>query len=290
MLNEDTSISHSEAFGLFGEGRRQFLTTLIASGFALAVQPIRAGTILTDTSGLITDTAHIDVMGGRLPAYYAKPSVSHGALPVVIVTQEIFGVHEHIQDICRRLAKVGYLAIAPELYFRQGDPRQYSSVPEIMEKVVSKVADQQVLSDIDATIKWAGTHNGNSKNIFITGFCWGGRIVWLYAAHNPSIKAGVAWYGRLKSDLTANTPQHPIDIASALKVPVLGLYGGLDKGISQESIKEMQHQLGDHSPSKIIVYSDAEHGFNADYRPSYNEKAAKDGWEKMLAWFHKYQS
>jgi carboxymethylenebutenolidase len=267
--------------------RRNFLTTMMASGFALAVQPVVANTIQTNSTGLLAGAVSIPLEnGGSLPAYVARPTRPSGALSVVLVVQEIFGVHEHIQDICRRLAHAGYLAVAPELYFRQGDPRQYKSIPELLAKVVSKVPDEQVFADLDAAAKWAASNGGDAERIAITGFCWGGRITWLYAAHNPKLKAAVAWYGRLMGESTPNTPKHPIDVVNKLKVPVLGLYGGLDQGIPQESVAKMRVALQTIStPTEIVVYPKANHGFNADYRTSYNPEAAKDGWIRMLAWF-----
>jgi carboxymethylenebutenolidase len=267
--------------------RRNFLTTMMASGFALAVQPVVANTIQTNSTGLLAGAVSIPLEnGGSLPAYVARPTRPSGALSVVLVVQEIFGVHEHIQDICRRLAHAGYLAVAPELYFRQGDPRQYKSIPELLAKVVSKVPDEQVFADLDAAAKWAASNGGDAERIAITGFCWGGRITWLYAAHNPKLKAAVAWYGRLMGESTPNTPKHPIDVVNKLKVPVLGLYGGLDQGIPQESVAKMRVALQTIStPTEIVVYPKANHGFNADYRTSYNPEAAKDGWMRMLAWF-----
>ncbi|WP_024302836.1 dienelactone hydrolase family protein [Pseudogulbenkiania sp. MAI-1] len=266
--------------------RRHFLQLAIGAGFALAVQPVMAGTIVTDSAGLTTGPVGVPVKDGTLPAYMARPATPKGALPVVLVVQEIFGVHEHIQDLCRRLAKAGYLAIAPELYFRQGNPRQYTTTEELIAKLVSKVPDKQVMQDLDATLAWAGSNGGDAKRAAITGFCWGGRIVWLYAAHSQSIKAGAAWYGRLTAASSDMTPKHPLDLADQLQAPVLGLYGGLDKGIPVDTVKDMQNRLAKAgSPSRIVLYPNAEHGFNADYRPSYNAEAARDGWSKMLNWF-----
>lgn len=266
--------------------RRHFLQLAIGTGFALAVQPVTATTIITDSKGLTAGPVGVPVNGETLPAYIARPATPKGALPIVLVVQEIFGVHEHIQDVCRRLAKAGYLAIAPELYFRQGNPRDYQSIEELVTKLVGKVPDSQVMQDLDATLAWAGNNGGDAKRTGITGFCWGGRIVWLYAAHSPSIKAGVAWYGRLAADSSIMTPKHPLDLAGQLKAPVLGLYGGLDKSIPLDTIKDMQGRLAKvGSPSRLIVYPAAGHGFNADYRPSYNADAARDGWGKMLDWF-----
>ncbi|MCW3478547.1 dienelactone hydrolase family protein [Neisseriaceae bacterium JH1-16] len=265
--------------------RRQFLGVMIASGFALAVQPVSAATIHTDSEGLLTGSVAIPSGGASLPAYFARPNRA-GSLPIVLVVQEVFGVHEHIQDLCRRLAKVGYLAVAPELYFRQGDPRQYPEISQLLSQVVNKVPDEQVLADLDATLAWAGASGGDVKRAALTGFCWGGRISWLYAVHNPSLRAAAAWYGRLVGDRTPLTPQQPIDLVASLKVPVLGLYGGKDSSIPVDTVEQMQGLLkAAGSQSTLIVYPEAGHGFNADYRPSYNQAAANDGWSKMLTWF-----
>lgn len=219
----------------------------------------------------------------------ARPIEHAGKLPVVLVVQEIFGVHEHIQDICRRLAKLGYLAIAPELYFRQGDPRAVADIPTLMSKIVSKVPDAQVLGDLDATLAWGEKQGGDANRAAITGFCWGGRITWLYAAHNPSIKAGVAWYGKLVGDKTELQPRQAVDIAPSLSVPVLGLYGGKDGGIPLDSVEAMRSALSaGKSGSEIVVYPEAGHAFNADYRPSYVESAARDGWQRLIAWLESH--
>jgi carboxymethylenebutenolidase len=204
---------------------------------------------------------------------------------VILVVQEIFGVHEHIRDVCRRLAHAGYLALAPELYVRQGDVSQLASIEEIFAKVVSQVPDAQVLADLDASADWA-RRNGGSAQLGITGFCWGGRITWLYAAHNPRLNAAVAWYGRLRGVSSALQPRHPIDLAASLKAPVLGLYGGKDEGIPLADVEAMRAALkASGSASEIQVYDDAPHGFHADYRPSYREAAAHDAWQRALAWF-----
>jgi carboxymethylenebutenolidase len=271
------------------ENRRQFLVTKLAVGFALAVRPIGAQIITTNTEGLTAGEVKIPVADGEIPAYRACPSRG-GNLPIVLVVQEIFGVHEHIKDICRRLAKAGYCAVAPELYARQGDVSKIENIQEILNTVVSKVPDAQVISDLDAAVDWAVRNSRGSRNrVAITGFCWGGRIVWLYAALNSNVKAGVAWYGRLEGPANALTPKNPIDYAGALKAPVLGLYGGRDAGIPQESVQKMRAALTVvNDPSEIVVYPNAEHGFHADYRPSYNKEAAQDGWNRLLAWFKKY--
>ncbi len=270
--------------------RRQFFVmSALAVGFAVAVGPISAQTIKTDSEGLIAGEVKIPVEDGEIPAYRAMPA-SGNSFPVVLVVQEIFGVHEHIQDVCRRFAKLGYLAIAPEMFARQGDVSGMTNVQEIVSKVVSKVPDAQVMSDLDATIAWAEkSSKGDVNKVGITGFCWGGRVVWMYAAHNPKIKAGVAWYGRLMSDSTALTPKHPIDVAPYLKVPVLGLYGGKDDYIPKDSVEKMRDILkAGNTGSEIILYPDVPHGFYADYRPTYRKEAAQDGWSKLLDWFKEY--
>ncbi|MBC2769927.1 dienelactone hydrolase family protein [Pusillimonas minor] len=269
--------------------RRGFIATALATGFTLAAGPIMAKTaITTDTNGLTAGEISIPVSDGNMPAYRAMPANAQNA-PVILVVQEIFGVHEYIKDVCRRLAKAGYMAIAPELYARQGDPSTYTEVPKLFAEIVSKVPDAQVMSDLDAAAAWAGKNGGNTQALGITGFCWGGRIVWLYSAHSPSVKAGVAWYGRLVGDKTNLTPSHPTDVAAKLNGPVLGLYGGADAGIPQDTVDAMKAALaqGDAAAkaSKFIVYPDAPHAFHADYRPSYREAAAKDGWQQALAWF-----
>lgn len=261
--------------------------TTLAAGFALAVQPLSAKTITTSAKGLIAGEVKIPVTSGTIPAYQAMPA-SGGPFPVVLVIQEIFGVHEHIQDICRRFAKLGYLAIAPELFARQGDVSQLSI--DQIRPIVAKVPDTQVFSDLDATVTWVRqTGKGNTDKLSITGFCWGGRVVWLYAAHNPKVKAGVAWYGRLVGERTPLQPQYPVDIASILKVPVLGLYGGSDDGIPLSTVEQMQTALKQaETPSEILVYPDTPHAFYADYRPSYRQKPAEDGWKRLQAWFKQY--
>ncbi|MES2355960.1 MAG: dienelactone hydrolase family protein [Pseudomonadota bacterium] len=266
--------------------RRNFMMTLLASGFALAVQPVSAQTILTDSGGLIASEVKIPVKDGEIPAYRAMPATG-GPFPVVLVVQEIFGVHEHIKDICRRLAKLGYMAVSPELYARQGDVRKLSDTAEIFKQVVSKVPDEQVMSDLDSAVAWAkASEKGDINRLAITGFCWGGRITWLYATHNPNLKAAVAWYGRLIGDPSPMTPKHPIDVVSALKAPVLGLYGGADTGIPVETVEKMREALKKTGKkNEIIIYPDTPHAFNADYRPSYRKDAATDGWKRMLAWF-----
>ena len=271
----------------FNLRRRDLIKATLAAGFALAVRPVMAQVIQTDTEGLVAGEVQIPVADGEIPAYRAMPATGEN-FPVVLVVQEIFGVHEHIQDICRRFAKLGYMAIAPELFARYGDVSQYEDIPTLIQEVVSKVPDTQVLSDLDAAVVWAASSGGDTEKLGITGFCWGGRMVWLYAAHSPQLKAGVAWYGRLVGDSKALQPQYPVDIASRLQAPVLGLYGGQDDGIPLETVEQMRQAIAPDANSEIIVYPDAPHGFHADYRPTYREAAAEDGWQKLLNWFEQY--
>jgi carboxymethylenebutenolidase len=269
--------------------RRGFVVSALATGFALAVRPVSAATLATDSEGLTTGEVQVRTSDGSIPAYRAMPA-KDGPFPVVLVVQEIFGVHEYIKDVCRRLAKLGYLAVAPELYARQGDVSKLSDINQIRTKVVSKVPDAQVMADLDATAAWAKQSGaGNIGKLGITGFCWGGRIVWLYAAHSSQLKAGVAWYGRLAGEPSELQPRHPLDIVGSLKAPVLGLYGGSDEGIPLETIERMQKALkAAGQPSEIIVYPDTPHGFHADYRPSYRKEQAEDGWRRLQAWFKRH--
>lgn len=271
--------------------RRSFIVTSLGAGFALATQPVMAQTaIKTDETGIVAGEIKVPVKDGEMVAYRAVP----GGLekpPVVLVVSEIFGAHEYIRDVCRRLAKLGYCAIAPDLFARQGDPRQISSIPEILEKITGKTPDAQMIGDLDACVAWAAAKGADTSRLAITGFCWGGRITWLYSAHNPAVKAGVAWYGRLVGASSALTPKHPADLVGELKAPVLGLYGGLDTGIPLETVEAMEKALQQGSPaakaSEIHIYDNAPHAFHADYRPSYRKEDAEDGWLKMLAWFRK---
>ncbi|MFZ6756689.1 dienelactone hydrolase family protein [Undibacterium sp. Ji50W] len=266
--------------------RRSFMQTAVGVGFAAAVAPVCAQTMIkTDRTGLTDGVTKLSVAGADVPMYFVKPE-GKSNLPVVLVISEIFGVHEHIADVARRFAKQGYLAIAPELFVRQGDAKNAESVAVLIKEIISKVPDAQVMGDLDAAVAWAGSNGGDTKRLGITGFCWGGRITWMYSAHNPNVKAGVAWYGKLLGDATALTPKHPIDIAAGLKTPVLGLYGAKDQGIPVESVFKMEVELKKgNSKSEFKVYENSGHAFNADYRPSYNEADAKDGWNRCLAWF-----
>ena len=266
--------------------RREFIAvSSLTAGFAIAVQPISAKTITTDSKGLIAGEVKIPVKDGTIPAYRAMPNRGTN-FPVILVIQEIFGVHAYIQDVCRRLAKLGYLAIAPEMFYRQGDVSKLTDIAQIR-PIVSKVPDAQVFADLDATVEWAAkSAKGDIQKLGITGFCWGGRITWLYSAHNPQVKAGVAWYGRLVGESTELTPKHPVDIAQSLRVPVLGLYGGKDTGIPLDTVEQMREKLkGCSANSEIVVYPEAPHAFHADYRPAYRKQEAEDAWKCLTAWF-----
>lgn len=267
--------------------RRGFLVTSLGVGFAAAAGPAGAQVITTDTVGLEAGEVSIPVGDGELPAYRARPKRLRAA-PVILVVQEIFGVHEHIKDVCRRFAKQGYLAIAPELFARQGNPATIADIQALMRDIVAKVPDAQVMSDLDATVRWAADHGGDTRRLAVTGFCWGGRITWLYAAHNPRVRAGVAWYGRLVGAPNELQPRQPIDVVGELKAPVLGLYAGKDAGIPLESVEQMRKALASGSAaaraSDIIVYPLAQHGFYADYRPSYNRADATAAFAAALRW------
>lgn len=273
--------------------RRDFVSASVGVGFAAAVMPIMAQQVIkTDTAGLVAGAITVRGAADTIPAYRAKPE-SGKAHPIVLVVSEIFGVHEYIADVCRRLAKLGYYAIAPELFIRQGDVRQYANVMDIIKEVVAKVPDAQAFADLDACAGHAGNDGGDLSRLAVTGFCWGGRMTWLYSAHNPNIKCGVAWYGRLVNAFDPTIqPKNPIDVINQLHGPVLGLYGAKDDGIPLASVESMTKALATGSnaakASVFQVYADAPHGFHADYRPSYRKEAAQDGWKRMQAWFTKH--
>jgi carboxymethylenebutenolidase len=269
--------------------RRDFARTSVGAGFAAAVLPIQAQSeVRTPSTGLTAGEVTIPVGDFKLPAYRAMPA-GKSNLPVVLVVSEIFGVHEHIADVARRFAQRGYLAIAPELFVRQGDAASYGEIAKLIAEVVSKVPDAQVMGDLDACVAWARTNGGDAGKLGVTGFCWGGRITWLYSAHNAGVKAGVAWYGRLTGAANALQPAHPVDLAGKLQAPVLGLYGGKDTGIPLTDVDKMKAALAAGSAaakkSEFVVYPDAPHAFHADYRPSYQKGPAEDGWQRCLAWF-----
>ncbi len=281
---------HNDAKSLIGEAegisRRDMLKAALGTGFAAAVLPVSAQTaVKTDTEGLTADTVTVLVDGYPVPVYRAQPAGKTG-LPVILVISEIFGVHEYIADVARRFAKLGYMALAPNLFARQGDPQKEPSIAELQKNIISKTPDVQVMRDLDAVVAWARQGGASADKLGITGFCWGGRITWLYAAHNPGVKAGVAWYGRLVGDATPNTPKHPVDVAVNIKAPVLGLYGAKDTGIPMESVEKMKAALAKGSSrSTFVIYPEAGHAFHADYRPSFVEADAKDGWKRAVEWF-----
>jgi carboxymethylenebutenolidase len=290
MHDEWTNADLVSLIGSSNYTRRQILVTSLAAGFAVAVQPVCAETMITtDTEGLTAGEVRVPVADGEIPAYRAMPAKG-STFPVVLVVQEIFGVHEHIRDVCRRFAKAGYLAVAPELYARQGDVSKMTDYKQIFAEVVSKVPDEQVMADLDAAAAWAAkSSNGDAGRLAITGFCWGGRIVWLYAAHNPQLKAGVAWYGRLTGEKTPLQPEYPLDVVAEIKAPVLGLYGGKDQGIPLEQVEQMRKALAAaKKPSQIVVFPEAPHGFLADYRPSYKPEEAAAAWKQCLEWFREH--
>ena len=283
---EDAHLSSLQA--KFKISRRAFVVGSLATGFALAVLPVSAETITTDTQGLVTGDVSIPVSDGLIPGYRAMPA-TNGPFATVVVVHEIFGVHEHIKDLCRRLGKLGYFAVSPYLYAREGDVTRMADIKAIMD-IVIQVPDRQVAADLDATVRWAQrTKSANIAKLGITGFCWGGRQVWLYAAHNPALTAGVAWYGPLERPKSDASPDNPIDLVGQINAPILGLYGGADEGIPVKQIDAMRAALkAARKPSEIVIYPDTPHGFNADYRPSYRPAQAADGWKRMRAWFKEH--
>ena len=287
LMNDFNSLVPTQNFS-----RRGFVGTAVGAGvgigFAASVLPVSAQTIKTDSAGLTAGEVTIMVGDFKMAAYRAAPAGKTN-LPVVLVISEIFGVHEHIADVARRFAKLGYLAVAPEMFLRQGDAQSYAEVSKLIAEVISKVPDAQVMGDLDATVAWAQANGGDTSKLGITGFCWGGRITWMYAAHNPKVKAGVAWYGRLVGTPNALSPTNPIDVVGKLNAPVLGLYGGADSGIPQESVDKMKAALATGNDAakraEFVVYPDTPHAFHADYRASYRKEPADDGWKRATAWF-----
>lgn len=276
--------------------RRLALQSALGIGYAAAALPLMAQTaIKTSREGLLEGEVIIDVNGFQMPAYRSAPA-GQSHLPVVLVISEIFGVHEYIADITRRYAQLGYMAIAPELFVRQGDPSAYGEIAKLQAEVISKVPDAQVMGDLDATLQWAAQHGGDANRLAVTGLCWGGRICWLYCVHNPRIKAGVSWYGRLEGPTSANTPRHPMELVADLKVPVLGLYGAADTGIPVASVERMKVALSQAAARgnaaakacEFVVYPEAPHAFHADYRASYRAEAASDSWRRAVEWIKRH--
>jgi len=280
-MNELTEIQGLRRYPL---ARRGLMMTGLISGFTLATQRVEAQAIHTDAQGLTGGEASIPTDNGSLPAYYAKPA-SGGPFPVILVNEEIFGVHEYIKDVCRRLAKLGYFAVATEYYARIGDLSKMTDSAQIVRDVISKEPDAQYMADLDSTAAWA-RKNGGSDSLGVVGFCRGGRQTWLYAAHNPHLKAAVAFYGPLGGTPTPIQPKTATDIAADIKCPLLGLYGGQDPSIPVAAIKEAEAKVkAAHKTIEIVIYPDAPHGFHADYRPSYRQADAEDAWKRMAAWF-----
>ena len=292
MLQESASTvaAQNEINALVPENnfsRRGFIVTSLGAGFAASVLPVAAQTITTPADGLVAGEVKVPTKDGDMVAYRAMPATGTG-FPVVLVVQEIFGVHEHIKDVCRRFAKLGYFAISGELFARQGDVSKMTEIPKIVSEVVSKVPDAQVMADLDACVAYAkGSGKANADKLAVTGFCWGGRITWLYAAHNQNVKAGGAWYGRVVGAVNPLQPKNPIDVVAQINAPVLGLYGGADSGIPNDTVEQMRAALkAAGKKSEITLYPDTPHAFNADYRPSYRKAAADDAWAKLTAWFN----
>lgn len=269
--------------------RRGFVMTGLISGFTLATTVVHGQAITTDSAGLEAGDVQIPTSDGQMPAYRAVPA-GNGPFPIVLVIEEIFGVHEYIKDTCRRLAKQGYCAVAPEVYARQGDLTKMTDVQQIVREVISKKPDAELLADLDATAKWAAASSkGDAARLGVTGFCRGGRAVWLYAAHSPAVKAAVAWYGPLGGSRTDIQPKTAADVAGDIKAPVLGLYGGADTGIPVADVEKQRDTARAAGKTvEIVIYPDTPHAFHADYRPSYRKQPAEDGWAKMLAWFKTY--
>jgi carboxymethylenebutenolidase len=289
-VQDAQSLLHKQAdSAATGASRRTAIKAALGVGYAASLGAAVAQTaIKTSSDGLTTGEFVVEVNGFKVRSYRAAPAGKTN-LPIVLVVQEIFGVHEYIADTCRRFAKMGYMAIATELFDRQGDPTKYNAVPDLIKEVVSKVPDAQVMTDLDAMVKWAGANGGDTSKVAVTGFCWGGRITWLYAAHNKSVKAGVAWYGRLVGAANDLTPKNPIDLVANINGPVLGLYGGADTGIPLDTVEKMKEALKGGSAaakkSEFVVYDGAPHAFHADYRPSYRQQPAEDGFKRAVDWF-----
>lgn len=292
LANDGRALLNSPEQASGTASRRTAIKAAVGLGYAAAVLPTLAQTaIKTPAAGLVAGEVTIDVKGFAMPAYRAAPEGKTG-LPVVLVLSEIFGVHDYIADVARRFARAGYLAIAPELFVRQGDAQSYGEMARLMSEVIAKVPDAQVMGDLDAAVTWAAAHGGDTSRLGVTGFCWGGRQTWLYAAHNPAVKAAVAWYGRLVGQSSELTPRHPVDVAAKLHAPVLGLYGGQDTGIPLATVDQMKAALATGGPaaraSSWVVYPDAPHAFHADYRPSYRAEAAADGQRRALHWMRQH--
>ncbi len=272
--------------------RRGLLASGLVSGLTLATTRVEAQVITTDTKGLVAGEVRVMAGSDEVPAYYAKPDHG-GPFPIVLVAEEIFGVHHYIRDLCRRLAKQGFLGIAPELYWRFPDLAKMTSVQQIVQEVTAKTPDSSVTADLDAAAAWAAGHGGDRGKLAVIGFCRGGRDVWLYAAlaahPDLTLRAAVAWYGPLDGPRTPIQPETALDVAGKIQCPLLGLYAGQDSSSTPAEIAEAKARAKAAGKTvEIIVYPDAPHGFHADYRPSYRKADAEDGWQRMLAWLHRY--
>jgi carboxymethylenebutenolidase len=284
-MNDMTGVSGLQRYPL---ARRGFVMTGLISGFTLATQRVEAQAIHTDTVGLDAGEAKVPVKDGQLPVYYARPAKGTG-FPIVLVNEEIFGVHEYIQDICRRLAKLGYMSVAPEIYFRNPDFPKMTDTQQVMRDVIFKAPDAEIMSDLDATLDWAAHNGGDSKRMAEVGFCFGGRNTWLYAAHNPNLKAAVSFYGLIKTPTSDIKPQTTLDIADQIHCPLLGLYGGQDPSNPVDLVHQAEAKAKAADKTvEIAIYPDAPHGFHADYRPSYRKADAEDAWNRTIEWFKRY--
>ena len=284
-MSSKTSMQESETLS-----RRDCLTSAAAAtlGYTLAAGPVRAAAIKTGTEGLSAGTAKVKVAGGEMPVYHAVPLGAEKP-PVILVAMEVFGLHEHIKDVTRRLGKLGAFAVAPDYYFRLGDLTQIAEPSQLMSLVNGK-PDHELFSDLDATVDWAKSQGGDTDRLGIIGFCRGGRTVWLYATHSPILKAGVSFYGSLMDPPSAAMPKNAFDLAAEVKAPVLGLYGAEDSGITPDQVEAMKERLkAAGKTTKFKIYPGAGHGFFADYRQSYRADVAKDAWMAMQTWFKKYK-
>lgn len=273
--------------------RRRLIAGSVAAGFAGASAPVLAQAIKTDFVGIKAGESQLPTGKDSIPVYMARPETGSGPWPVIIVVSEIFGVHEYIADVCRRFAKAGFMAVAPEFFYRVGDPGSLATIAEIQSQITTQTPDAMVMADIAYALDWAEKQGGDTKRAAITGFCWGGRITWLACAQQARLKAGIAWYGRLTGERNDRFPQHPLDLADQLKAPVLGLYGSADTGIPMPQVEQMQAKLRESNnsvsrASRIRVFADAPHAFHADYRATYREGPARDGWSDALAWLAQY--
>lgn len=268
--------------------RRGMLMSGLISGLTLATTRVEAQVIHTDGAGLDAGEVSIPTTDGNLPGYLAKPQGA-GPFPIVLVNEEIFGVHDYIKDVCRRFAKLGYVAVAPEIYARVGDLSKMTDAGQIFSQVIVKAPDAQMLSDLDSAVAFAAGKGGDANRLAVTGFCRGGRTTWMFAAHSPTVKAAVAWYGPVTGTPSAIQPTNPIDIAADIRCPLLGLYGGQDTGIKQVDVQAAAAKARAAGKTvEIVIYPDAPHGFHADYRPSFKAADAADGWVRLQAWFKKY--